>query len=203
MPIDFESALGRAKALIFDCDGTLVNSLPVYSKAWGAGFALSGTKMNDHWYQARNGLSEHVLMDEFERDYNVVLDRKKIVATMRSHYRQNLSAHLTEISLICDIARRFYGQLPMAVASGGSREIVTQSLDALGLTYLFQKIISFDDVRKAKPLPDLFLHAAQALGIEPRDCLVFEDSPQGIEAAHAANMSVINVDTLLPLHINT
>lgn len=193
-----EDALQQAKALIFDCDGTLVNSFPVYSRAWAAGFSLSGVTMSDQWYEARNGLSEHVLMDDFERDHGVVLDRAKVVATMRSHYHDNLDAFLAEISLITDIARRFSGKLPMAVASGGPRELVTRSLDALGLTPLFQSIITFDDVLKPKPEPDLFLRAAKELGIEPRKCLVFEDSPQGIQAAHAAGMSVIDVTALMP-----
>lgn len=84
------------------------------------------------------------------------------------------------------------------VASGGPRDIVTRSLDALGLTHLFQNIITFDDVLKPKPEHDLFLRAAQELGVEPRQCLVFEDSPQGIQAAHAAEMPVINVTALMP-----
>lgn len=145
-----------------------------------------------------NGLSEHVLMDDLEHDHGVVLDRAKVVATMRSPYHDNLDAFLAEISLITDIARRFSGKLPMAVASGGPRDIVTRSLDALGLTHLFQIIITFDDVLKPKPEPDLFLRAAQELGVEPRQCLVFEDSPQGIQAAHAAGMPVIDVTALMP-----
>ncbi|MFK3817740.1 HAD family hydrolase [Pseudomonas sp. NPDC089407] len=193
MTAHLEEALLQAKALIFDCDGTLVNSFPVYSRAWAAGFALSGVSMSAHWYESRNGLSEHVLMDDFERDHGVILDRDKVVATMRNHYHENLDAFLAEITVISDIARRFSGRLPMAVASGGPREIVTRSLYALGLTPLFQTIVTFDDVLKAKPAPDLFLRAAVELGVEPRQCLVFEDSPQGIQAAHAAGMPVIDV----------
>lgn len=196
MTTDLENALQQAQALIFDCDGTLVNSFPVYSRAWAAGFALSGVTMSEQWYEARNGLSEHVLMDDFERDHGVVLDRQQVVTTMRTQYHENLDALLTEISLITDIARRFSGKLPMAVASGGPREIVTKSLNALGLTPLFQTIITFDDVLKPKPEPDLFFRAAQELGIEPQQCLVFEDSLQGIQAAHAAGMPVIDVTKL-------
>jgi len=69
----------------------------------------------------------------------------------------------------------------MAVASGGSREIGTQSLEALGLKALFDVIVTFDDVLKAKPEPDLLLHAAKALSLSHHRCLVFEDSPQGLK----------------------
>lgn len=196
MTVELENALQHAKALIFDCDGTLVNSFPVYSRAWAAGFALSGKTMNEQWYEARNGLSEHVLMDDFERDQGIALERERVIATMRRHYLDNLDALLVEIPFITDIAKRFSHKLPIAVASGGSREIVTRSLDALSLTHLFQSIVTFDDVLMAKPAPDLFLRAALELGVAPDQCLVFEDSPQGVQAAHAANMPVINVTEL-------
>ncbi|WP_458369708.1 HAD family hydrolase [Pseudomonas fluorescens] len=91
------------------------------------------------------------------------------------------------------IVRRFSGKLPMAVASGGSREIVTTSLNALGLTKMFNSIVTFDDVGVAKPEPDLFLDAATHLRIAPEHCLVFEDSPQGIEDARRADMPIWDV----------
>jgi HAD superfamily hydrolase (TIGR01509 family) len=188
-----EEMLTQADGLIFDCDGTLVNSLPVYSIAWSAGFALSGVVMSIDWYKARNGLSEHVLMDHFERDHQVVLNRKEVIDTMRQHYLDHLVANLKEITAVTQIVRRFAGQLPMAVASGGSREIVSRSLDALGITTLFDAVITFDDVGVAKPEPDLFLKAAYRLGIAPACCLAFEDSPQGIEAARRAGMPVLDV----------
>lgn len=193
MTLPIVEALEKADGLIFDCDGTLVNSFPVYSKAWAAGFSLSGLTMSDVWYEERNGLSEHVLMDDFERDFNVRLDRDEVVSTMRAHYRKHLADALVEIESITSVARRLAGIMPMAVASGGSREIVTQSLEALGLTALFDVIVTFDDVLKAKPETDLFLHAANALNLPPHRCLVFEDSPQWIEAAHRAGMAVIDV----------
>lgn len=194
---DIQTALREAQALIFDCDGTLVDSFPVYAKAWAAGFALSGVSMSIQWYQARNGLSEHVLMDDFERDHGVILDREQVVSTMRSHYQEELEDHLAEIMAVADIARFYSGKLPMAVASGGSREIVEKSLDALGLSPLFNTIVTFDDVGRAKPEPDLFLHAAKVLGVPVSKCLVFEDSPQGIEAAERAGMPVIDVARLV------
>lgn len=192
-----EEMLAGADALIFDCDGTLVNSCPVYSVAWTAGFALSGVIMDVDWYEARNGLSEHVLMDQFEHEHRVVLDRENVVGTMRRYYLDHLTANLQEIAAVTEIVRRFAGKLPMAVASGGSREIVTSSLDALNLTKHFDKLITIDDVGVPKPEPDLFLAAAKFLGIAPERCLVFEDSPQGIEAARRASMSVIDVAHLL------
>lgn len=192
-----EEMLAGADALIFDCDGTLVNSCPVYSVAWSAGFALSGVVMDVEWYEDRNGLSEHVLMDQFEQEHHVVLDRERVVGTMRRCYLDHLTDNLQEIASVTEFVRRFAGKLPMAVASGGSREIVTRSLDALSLTKHFNKLITIDDVGAPKPEPDLFLAAAKYFGIAPERCLVFEDSPQGIQAARRASMPVIDVAHLL------
>lgn len=191
-----EEMLSHAEGLIFDCDGTLVDSFRAYSAAWTAGFALSGVEMDAAWYATRNGFSEHVLMDHFEHDHNVVLQRDDVVSTMRRHYLLNLGAHLQEVAEVTAIARRFSGKLPMAVASGGSKEIVEASLQALGLNYLFDTIVTFDDVGVAKPGPDLFLEAARRLNVPHESCLVFEDSPQGIEAARRAHMSFCDVRQL-------
>ncbi|MGF6099275.1 HAD family hydrolase [Pseudomonas sp. 18175] len=188
--------LPRAKGLIFDCDGTLVDSSSAYSDAWRAGFRLSGVEMDAPWYAARNGLSEHVLMDHFEREYGVVLRRDDVVTTMRRHYLHHLGDHLREVAAVTMIARRFSGNLPMAVASGGSKQIVEASLQALGLTDLFDTIVTFDDVGIAKPNPGLFLEAAKRLNVPNELCLVFEDSVQGIEAAQRANMPCCDIRQL-------
>lgn len=192
-----EEMLSQAKGLIFDCDGTLVDSFPVYSRAWTAGFALSGATMSVDWYEKRNGLSEHVLMDDFERDHGVILDRDSVIRTMRTQCLELMGEHLKEIEVVTSIARRFKGHLPLAVASGGSRAIVTASLSALGIAALFDTVVTFDDVGMAKPAPDLFLEAAQRMAVAPGHCLVFEDSAQGLEAALHARMPVIDVATLI------
>lgn len=191
-----EEMLSDAKGLIFDCDGTLVDSGAAYSKAWAVGFAVSRVEMSPTWYASRNGLSEHVLMDHFESEHGVVLCRDHVISTMRHHYLQVLKTHLQEVAAVTAIARRFSGRMPTAVASGGSKEIVEASLHALRLFDLFNTVVTFDDVGVAKPGPDLFLEAARRLNISNESCLVFEDSPQGIEAARRANMPFCDIRTL-------
>lgn len=193
--IDILSLEKDFEAVIFDCDGTLVHTPPIFADAWSAGFSLSGQVMNQPWYLERAGMSEGVLMDAFEREFDVVLDRESVVATMRSHFLGNIH-NLREVRTVAATVRRLAGLRPMAVASGGSREIVTATLQATGLWGYFDSIITIDDVPAPKPEPDLFLKAAGLLGIRPSRCVVFEDSEQGLEAARRAGMSVIDVNLI-------
>ena len=184
--------LDDIKGLIFDCDGTLVDSAPLYARAWGAGFAVSGAVMADDWYHDRKGLSEHVLMESFEEASGLTLDRSATIATMREAFLAKLTV-LREIRAIGDIARAAKGIMPLAVASGGPRAIVEPSLEHTGLAELFAAIVTLDDVGAPKPQPDLFLEAARRLKLEPTACLVVEDSPIGFEAAEAAGMRWLDV----------
>ena len=193
--IDILSLETDFEAVIFDCDGTLVHTPPIFADAWSAGFSLSGKVMNQAWYLVRAGMSEAVLMDAFEQEFDVVLDRQSVIATMRSHFLQNVH-NVSEVRAVAATVRRLAGLRPMAVASGGSREIVTATLQATGLWEYFDHIVTIDDVASPKPAPDLFLQAAALLGIGPRRCVVFEDSEQGLEAARRAGMSAIDVNRL-------
>jgi len=185
----------KAEALIFDCDGTLIESAALYARAWASGFAISGKNMSVDWYNARAGLSEYVLMDAFEDQHGIKLDRQATVAKVRETFLKEL-ALLREIAVVAAIARRNHGKRPMAVASGGPAAIVEPSLKATGLYDLFDAVVTLDDVGRAKPEPDLFLEAARRLGVPPGRCLVFEDSLPGIEAARQAGMHVVDVTGL-------
>ena len=187
-----DALLAKVDALIFDCDGTLIETASLYARAWASGFALSDKHMSVDWYTARAGLSEYVLMDAFEAQHGVKLDREATVRKMRETFLKEL-ALLREIAVVAEIARRNHGARPMAVASGGPAAIVEPSLKATGLHGLFDTVVTLDDVGRAKPEPDLFLEAARRLGVPPERCLVFEDSLQGIEAARQAGMHVIDV----------
>jgi HAD superfamily hydrolase (TIGR01509 family) len=97
------------------------------------------------------------------------------------------------IEPVVAIARELHDGIPMAVASGGRREIVLKTLDALGITQLFSTVVTSEDYQRGKPFPDPFLVAAKRLGVEPEKCLVFEDTRTGTEAAEAAGMQWVLV----------
>lgn len=185
----------NTEALIFDCDGTLVDTLPIYARAWASGFRPSGREMQKQWYLERAGYSEHSLMDLFDADYGVQVDRDQVIRLMRAQFLADIGA-VEEIDTIGRIVRQNSGAFPMAVASGGSRQIVTACLEAAGLAKSFAAIVTIEDAARPKPAPDLFLIAADRLGIHPSRCVAFEVSPQGLEAARRAGMSAFDVSEI-------
>jgi beta-phosphoglucomutase-like phosphatase (HAD superfamily) len=189
--------LAKARAIIFDCDGTLVDSPPLYARAWVAGFRAAGADMAPAWYLARAGLSEHVLLEAFERETGVTLDHGKVTAAMRAAFLAELRS-VREIESVTAIARQNFRRVPMAVASGAPGAIVHPTLDATGLRPLFDAVVTIEDVTNAKPAPDLFLEAARRMKALPQTCVVFEDSREGLEAARRAGMVAIDVATLVP-----
>ncbi|MBE7209384.1 MAG: HAD family phosphatase [Gluconacetobacter diazotrophicus] len=191
-PDAVEALVAAAGAILFDCDGTLVDTPPLYARAWAAGVEPSGVAMAPGWYEARAGLSEHVLLDAFEREHGVVLDRAEVGRVARAAFRE-LMPGLREIAAVAAVARANRGRLPMAVASGGPREVVRACLEATGLLDLFDAVVTVEDAARPKPEPDLFLEAARRLGVEPGRCLVFEDSREGLDAARRAGMRAVDV----------
>ncbi len=191
-----QALLADARAVNFDCDGTLVDTLPLYARAWAAGFRSSGKATPAEWYLARAGMSEYVLMDAFETYAGVTLRRDEVVQLMRAAFLDELHAR-REIGAVAAIARENHGRRPLAVASGGSRAIVTATLRATGLLPLFDVVVTLDDVGRAKPEPDLFLEAARRLGVPAGQCLVLENSREDLEAANRAGMRSIDVAEIL------
>jgi beta-phosphoglucomutase-like phosphatase (HAD superfamily) len=177
---------GRVKGLIFDCDGTLVDTAPAHYAALMAGLKAMGLTMDIDWYFERAGLTPAVLFDKFEEMVGP-FDRKRLIADYTVAY-QGALAELREVEVIGAIARAWKGKLPMAVGSNGTRLNVETTLRTVGLLELFDTVVVAADVAEGKPAPDVFLEAARRMGVAPDLCVVFEDTDEGLEAAHRAEM---------------
>jgi beta-phosphoglucomutase-like phosphatase (HAD superfamily) len=182
-------------ALIFDCDGTLVDTAPLYYMAFSQALKPYGAELPREWYAQRTGASEDVVLDGYEKTFGVSINRAECVKELRQIFLSSLPT-VSEIPEVVGIARAKKGTLRLAVASGGSRELVMATLNSTGLVSLFETIVTVDDVPKPKPAPDLFIEAARRLKSSPERCLVFEDSKEGIEAARRAGMKVCDVASL-------
>ncbi|HEY9623733.1 MAG TPA: HAD family phosphatase [Crinalium sp.] len=174
-------------ALIFDCDGTLANTLPVHFHAWSTTFQTYGVTIAEDWFYRHCGVSAVEMIELFNRSFGYQLDASQVNQDRQQRYRSLISA-VKEIKVVADIARAHYNVVPMAVASGGERSLLEATLNAIGLRNLFDVVVSVNDVAQGKPAPDLFLLAAQRLQVTPADCLVYEDSVQGLEAARLAGI---------------
>jgi beta-phosphoglucomutase-like phosphatase (HAD superfamily) len=182
--------------LIFDCDGTLVDTAPAHYHAIAQALATQGHRMDRDWYFARTGLTPDALLDAQESaaaDFGnptAPLDRAAVFGTYNQHFQSGIHL-LQEVEAVASLARQWHGRVPLAVASNGRLPNVQASLRTVGLLPLFDTIVSADDVAHGKPAPDCFLMAAEKLGVRPEDCLVWEDAPAGIAAAKAAGMACI------------
>ncbi|NHO17897.1 HAD-IA family hydrolase [Acetobacter oeni] len=180
-------------ALIFDCDGTLVDTLPLYLKAWQAALQeVGGLDVEAAWFAGRGGYAEQMLLAAVEKSFGVTLDRPAIISATRRRVRETIEGLRCNVPVIT-VVREWAGRLPLAVASSGSREVVEASLAAIGLLDVFSAIVTIEDVEHPKPAPDIYLLAARKLGVDPRLCVVFEDSHEGLKAARAAGMMAEDV----------
>lgn len=182
------------RALIFDCDGTLVETLPAHIAALQATLGPMGIRPTAEWARGLYGTTPPQVLLEIEKTYGrIPAAHADILKLWVTHYAESL--HLLErIVPVCEVALQFRGKVPMAVASNNQRANIEATLRAVGLEGVFGWIVSGADVARGKPAPDLFLEAARRMNVAPQDCLVFEDSREGVEAAEAAGMRVIRID---------
>lgn len=185
---------GDFAGYIFDCDGTLIDSMPVHYKAWDAAMrqqGMPGTLCEDLFYSL-GGVPTLKVAALIAAHYGLKIDPLEVF-----HLKENLFVDmLPEVALIAPVAafaRKVARTHPVSVASGGPRDVVRQSLKLAGLSDIFKVVVTADDVVHGKPAPDMFLLAAKQMGVEPSRCLVFEDAVPGIQAAHAAGMQVVHV----------
>jgi beta-phosphoglucomutase-like phosphatase (HAD superfamily) len=180
------------QALIFDCDGTLADTLPAHYQAWARALRERGIELERSWYHAHCGVSAADFIELIDRRHGGGIDRAALDADRIALYR-SLVPSIEEIAAVADVARAHAGRVPMAVASGGLRALVEATLTALGLLPVFDAVVTIEDVPHGKPAPDLFLHAAQRLGVPAAACVVYEDSDQGVQAARRAGMRVVDI----------
>ena len=182
----------RIKGLIFDCDGTLVDSMPLHYLAWKEAMAAVSIQFSEAQFYSFAGMPTVKIIETLASQQNVVCD-----AEAAAHEKERLFLamidRLEPIHTVIEIVRRERGRRKMAVASGGWKNVINRSLVAVGLAGMFDAIVGADEVAHGKPAPDIFLTAAQRLHLEPAECLVYEDGNLGIEAATAAGIQVIDV----------
>lgn len=182
-------------AIVFDCDGTLVDSMTLHHLAWKRALAEGGARFEFSWEvftsRAGKGLEQTVL--ELNVQFGEALDPVRIMAAQHEYYEM-LLPELAPIESVVAVAREYRGKLPMSVASGGQRGLVLRSLAQIGILEWFDHVVCQGDVERGKPHPDMFLRCAELMGVAPERCLVFEDGRPGIEAARAAGMAWVLVD---------
>jgi beta-phosphoglucomutase-like phosphatase (HAD superfamily) len=185
-------------AVIFDCDGTLVDSMPAHFDAWCDALALHGAGgvFKEDVFFAMGGRPTLDIVVELNDEYNLKLDPGAVALAKREAFLKRLSS-VTLIDEVATFAEGLRGKVPMAIATGGTRMVIEKTLKAVGISDWFDEVVTADDVKDGKPAPDIFLRAAKLLGVDPTRCLAVEDAPAGILAAQLAGMQVIAIPSPL------
>jgi len=182
----------KAKALIFDLDGTLSDSLPVHVATWNKVGEKLGFTFDPKIVYEITGRPTIEFAQRIADDFNLDTDPQEIVRMKQSIFHNSME-FLKPVKEIIEIVKENFGKLPMAVGTGASRKSAELQLKTLGIINFFDAIVTAGDVTRHKPEPETFLKCAQLMKVKPEDCQVFEDGELGLEAARKAGMIVTDV----------
>jgi beta-phosphoglucomutase-like phosphatase (HAD superfamily) len=184
------------RGIIFDCDGTLADTMPLHWRAWQVIAKRHGFSLPEERFYSLGGVPSRDILRVLSTEQGVPLDPLAVAREKEAVYLP-LIAQVEPINTVVGVARENYGKIPLAVASGGTRSIIEQVLEHLGIRHLFQEIVTSEDVINQKPAPDIFLEAARRLGVPPQFCRAYEDTDLGMRAIRAAGMEAVDVRELL------
>jgi HAD superfamily hydrolase (TIGR01509 family) len=187
------SAITRPfSGVIFDCDGTLADTMPLHYRAWAEAMRVRSAEFPEPLFYELGGVPTVRIVELLNERFGYSLNPEEVAHHKEEVYEELLPEALP-VERVCALVREYAGRYPLAVASGGLRRLVVKTVEALHLLPLFQVVCTAEDVEHGKPAPDLFLFAAARLGVAPQDCVVFEDSDLGLEAAYRAGMQAVDI----------
>lgn len=188
------------EGLVFDLDGTLIDSMPVHFEAWCEALAQVGAEgvFKEDVFYAMGGRPTKDIVVQLNEEYGLNLDPNTVAFAKKEAFMKRLGNVTTNEEVVA-YAQSWRGKVPMAIATGGSRMVAEKTLQVLGLSDLFDEVVTADDVKAGKPDPEVFLTAAERIGVEPTKCVAFEDAAPGIMAAQLAGMQVVAVPA--PMHL--
>ena len=183
------------RGLVFDCDGTIADTMPAHYRSWVETLGEWGVEFPEAMFYEMGGIPTPRIVEMLNERHGHAMPVMETAHAKEALF-ERLIPEVMPIEPVVEVIREYDGRLPMAVATGGMRHICHKTLATLGLLNRFQAIVTADDVARGKPAPDIFLEAAKRLGVEPGLCMAFEDANLGVRAAEAAGMVVVDVRKL-------
>lgn len=183
------------EGIIFDCDGTLADTMPLHWEAWRTVAERYGFHFPEERFYALGGVPSRDILQQINEEQNLDLDPCQVSREKEEAYLPRLK-EARVVKPVVEVAFSHYGKVPMAVATGGTRKVISQVLSHLGIDYLFAHLVTSEDVARQKPAPDIFLEAAKRIGVPPKKCLAYEDTDLGLRAIAAAGMKGVDVRQL-------
>ena len=182
----------RAKALIFDLDGTLVDSMPLHYEAWKEVCAMKGLDFSEEEFYSLAGVPSDRIFEIINERHGTNFDPKTDSHLKEETYLKKIGK-LKPVDVVFELAKANHGKLPMAIGTGSPGEHSWEAVRSLGLDKYFDILVSKNDVSKGKPHPETFLKCAEAMNVSPEFCQVFEDGEPGLQAAKTAGMIATDI----------
>jgi len=183
---------GDFGAYLFDCDGTIADSMPLHYVAWRQALDEWGCEFSEDLFYAWGGRTVVDAIEALNREQGLAMP-VDAVARYKEECFQSLLPQIKAVPEVVFHVEEAHGRIPLAVVSGSTRDSVTGTLEQLGLLDRFEVLVCAGDYVRAKPDPECFLLAARLVGTPAERCLVFEDTDMGIRAAAAAGMASVRV----------
>jgi len=183
------------KGLVFDCDGTLADTMPMHWRAWQMITLRHELHFPEERFYALGGVPSRDILKMLAEEQHRPLDHIAVAHEKENAYLP-LMTEVQPIHAVVEIAKANYGRIPMAVASGGTQPIIVQVLEHLKIRHLFNAVVTSEMVTNQKPAPDIFLEAARLIGVEPKFCRAYEDTDLGLQAIRSAGMEAVDVRLL-------
>jgi HAD superfamily hydrolase (TIGR01509 family) len=183
---------GSFKAYLFDCDGTVADSMPLHYIAWRQALAEWNCNFEESLFYAWGGMPVTEIISTLNKNHGLNMPVEQVAHRKEQLYYENLP-QLKAVPEVLEHIELRHGQIPFAVVSGSNRQSVTASLAALNLLDHLDTLVCAGDYERSKPDPEAFFIAAERLRVSPQHCLVFEDTEMGIQAATGAGMSSVKV----------
>jgi HAD superfamily hydrolase (TIGR01509 family) len=180
------------RGLVFDCDGTIADTMPLHYQAWVAALGEYGVEFPEALFYEMAGVPTAKIIEILNERHGHQMPVQETADYKESLYVK-LVPQVVPIDPVVQLVYQYQGKLPMAIATGGTLAVVSKTLNALNLFESFQAIVTADDVKHGKPAPDIFLEAARRLNVAPELCCAFEDGEPGLISARDAGMVVIDI----------
>ena len=177
----------KAKALIFDLDGTLADTMPIHFLAYKNILVNYGIDFTPGIFATLAGIPAVGTIEKLNEMYGTNMNAEEVGHFKEREY-EKIMYKMKPVQPVIELVEKYYGKMPMAVGTGGYKRLAWKTMHILKLEKYFDILVSTEEVARPKPFPDTFLRCAELMGVEPSVCEVFEDGEPGIQAAKAAGM---------------